>query len=443
MTRPRAARATPCSRLRAIGKWLCVTVFIFAPAIVVAQAPPILPAAPQIGDSALFAATFDSAWARIDRSYYDSTMRGLDWEVLRDTLLPQAAAAASTAELRGVIARMLESLGESHFALIPAEAAQVLATDPEAGEDGDAGLDLRMVDNELLVSRIDSAGPAWNAGVRAGWRLLSIDGERVADLIDHLRAALGDRGASLATIHGPRVAESRFVGRAGRRVTAEFSDAGGRVVQVRMVRRVARGQAVNFGYLPTIHAIVEHRRLERAGRCVGVVRLSAWMPPVAAALDSAIVAYNRCTGIVLDLRGNPGGLAGMVMGVAGHFLPRPDSLGTLRLRGATLHLVANPRYVDAGSNPVEPFGGRLAILVDELSASTSEIFAGALQMLRRARVFGVRSLGYALPAQISRLPNGDLLMHVVADFTLPGGTRVEGRGSRPRCGSSAVEGNVA
>ncbi|HUF65728.1 MAG TPA: S41 family peptidase [Gemmatimonadaceae bacterium] len=426
---PRPARAVPRSRLWAAGIWLCIAnLIVIPPATTHALAAA---AHSQVGDSALFSATFDSAWARIGRSYYDSTMRGLDWPAMRDTLRPQAAAAGSAAELRRVIGRMLQSLGESHFALIPSDAAQVLATDGADGDDGDVGLDVRMVEDQLLVFRIDTSGPAWEEGVRTGWQLLSIDGDSMPDLIAQLRTALGERGESFAATHGPRIAESRFFGRVGDDVAAEFSDGNGRPVQVAMTRRAARGQAVNFGYLPTVHARVEHQRLESGGSCVGVVHLSAWMPPVAAALDSAIVSHNHCAGMVFDLRGNPGGLAGMVMGVAGHFLPRPDSLGVLRLREATLHLVANPRHVDAGGRAVEPWGGRLAILVDELSASTSEIFAGAMQAIGRARVFGVRSPGYALPAQITRLPNGDLLMHVVADFTLPGGVRVEGRGVVP------------
>lgn len=387
--------------------------------------------APRVSDSAHFAATFDSAWARIGRTYYDSTMRGLDWQAMRDALRPQAARAGTVAELRTVIGRLLESLGESHFALIPSDAAQVLVANGGESEDGDAGLELRLVDDELLVTRIDTMGPAWNAGIRPGWRLLSTDGKSVNALISQVRSAVGGSRPQFAAVHGARIVESRFTGPAGTEITAEFRDGSGRATPVRITRRVARGEPVTFGYLPTIHAIVEHRRVQRGASCVGVVRLSAWMPPVAAALDSAIVTYNSCAGIVLDLRGNPGGLAGMVMGVAGHFLHRPDSLGMLRLRTATLHLVANPRYVDASGRALEPFAGRLAILVDELSASTSEIFAAAMQSLGRSRVFGVRSPGYALPAQVNRLPNGDLLMHVVADFTLPGGVRVEGRGVVP------------
>jgi carboxyl-terminal processing protease len=85
---------------------------------------------------------------------------------------------------------------------------------------------------------------------------------------------------------------------------------------------------------------------------------------------------------------------------------------------------------DAGA-AVEPFAGSLAILVDELSASTSEIFAAALQAIGRARIFGERTPGQALPAIATRLPNGDVLMHVVADFIAPDGSRIEGRGVLP------------
>jgi carboxyl-terminal processing protease len=59
------------------------------------------------------------------------------------------------------------------------------------------------------------------------------------------------------------------------------------------------------------------------------------------------------------------------------------------------------------------------------------MFAAAMQALGRARVFGERTAGQALPAMATRLPTGDVLMHVVADFVAPDGTRIEGRGVVP------------
>ncbi len=63
--------------------------------------------------------------------------------------------------------------------------------------------------------------------------------------------------------------------------------------------------------------------------------------------------------------------------------------------------------------------------------STSEIFAGGMQKLGRARVFGETSAGQALPALSLRLPGGDVLVHAFASYTGPGGEPFEGRGVVP------------
>ena len=82
-------------------------------------------------------------------------------------------------------------------------------------------------------------------------------------------------------------------------------------------------------------------------------------------------------------------------------------------------------------HPHSAFAGPVAILTDEMTASTSEIFAGGLQALRRARVFGATSSGQALPSLMPRLPNGDVLLHAIADMIGPGGVRWEGPGVVP------------
>jgi carboxyl-terminal processing protease len=101
------------------------------------------------------------------------------------------------------------------------------------------------------------------------------------------------------------------------------------------------------------------------------------------------------------------------------------------MRGATLQLVANPRRSNRSGQRVEPFSGPVAVLVDELTASTSEFFAAGMQSRGRARVFGSTSSGQALPAGLARLPSGDRLMFVIADFQTPSGMRLEGRGVIP------------
>jgi carboxyl-terminal processing protease len=114
----------------------------------------------------------------------------------------------------------------------------------------------------------------------------------------------------------------------------------------------------------------------------------------------------------------------MAMGMAGYFIDKPDQrLGTMHMRQTPLKFTVNPRP------PTYP--GPLAILVDGGSASTSEVFAGGMQDLGRARIFGTRTAGAALPSAIDRLPNGDAFQHALADYVSEGGRPLEGVGVIP------------
>lgn len=114
----------------------------------------------------------------------------------------------------------------------------------------------------------------------------------------------------------------------------------------------------------------------------------------------------------------------MAMGLAGFVVNQPNQkLGTMYMRDTTLNFVVNPR---AGS-----FTGPVAILIDGTSASTSEIFAGGLQDLGRARVFGTKSAAAALPSVFTRLPNGDGFQYAIANYISRNGLTLEGNGVTP------------
>ncbi|HEX6912951.1 MAG TPA: S41 family peptidase, partial [Longimicrobium sp.] len=366
-------------------------------------------------DPALAEATFDTAWSIIRRTYWDTTFNGVNWRATRDELLPRARAARTDAELRGVIQGMLDRLGASHLVVIPRDAAEALAAgrDDDGGEPGDAGLELRWVDDALLVTRVLSGGAAEAAGVRPGWTV-----EQAGEMTEaRIRQALARlpgtadprRFASLAA----GAMESAFEGAAGDTVRARFRDGSDRTADVALVLRPPRGQMARLGNLPPILARVETERMEHGGARIGVIRFPIWLPSIAPDLDRAVDALRDVDGIVVDLRGNPGGLGGMAPGFAGHFVDRRDTLGTMLTRRDVMHLVINPRRVSPDARPVTPFAGPVAVLVDERTASTSEFFAGGMKALGRARVFGVPSSGQALPALMPRLPNGDVLLHAI------------------------------
>jgi carboxyl-terminal processing protease len=162
-----------------------------------------------------------------------------------------------------------------------------------------------------------------------------------------------------------------------------------------------------------------------------VIAFNLWMPAIAEPFAAAIDRVRSADGLVIDLRGNPGGLADMMRGIAGHILSEPLVIGRMHMRDADLELRANPRRSTSDGRRVEPFAGPVAILVDGLTGSTSECFAGGLQSLGRVRVFGTTTMGQALPASTKTLRNGDVLMYAIGDFVTSTGVRLEGRGVVP------------
>ncbi|HUF27226.1 MAG TPA: S41 family peptidase [Gemmatimonadaceae bacterium] len=377
--------------------------------------------------STLALATFDSAWSLIHNRHFDTTFNGVDWQALGRELRPRAGAAGDVEALRAVIRDMLGRLGQSHFAVIPREASP----DPETpvAAQGETGIVLRVIGRDALVAAVDSGSPADRAGVRAGWIVLAVDGCPIADLAQLDLPGLAPRAARRRAV--ARI-ERRLDGDAGSSVRLSLADASGVRHDLLLERAVPLHEMARFGGLPPTRATIESRRVEIApGASVGIVRFSVWLPVLSSRLDAAVEWHRRADGFVLDLRGNPGGVGGMVMGLAGHFLATPDTLGTMRMRDQRLHFVSNPRRVSAAGVRVEPLDAPLAILVDETTGSTSEVFAGALQALGRARIFGDTTAGAVLPAVTQRLPNGDVLYHAIADFALPAGTRLEGRGVAP------------
>jgi carboxyl-terminal processing protease len=214
-------------------------------------------------------------------------------------------------------------------------------------------------------------------------------------------------------------------GPVGSSAQVSFRDGEGEMRTFDLERFAPPGTLTQLGRLPALVARVDSKLV---GDRVGYVRFNLFLVPVVAPFTQAVQGFidADARGIVIDLRGNPGGVGAMVMGMAGHFIGEPDrSLGRMTTREATLEFKAIPKA------PRQRFAGPVAILVDEMSLSTAELFAGGMQGLGRARVFGRRTGGMALPSIVEDLPNGDRLQFAIADLEGPAGARLEGVGVTP------------
>jgi carboxyl-terminal processing protease len=382
-------------------------------------------------DQTLALETFDKAWEIVYKTHFDTTFNGVDWIALRDELRPRVEMADETSDLRAAIREMLDRLNQSHFALIPKEFADSL--DPAEGNPsekvGDIGFDMRFIDEQMVVTVVDPNGPASEAGVKPGWVIVAVGDDHVADLVERRKSIESKRPLDILVWAGVR---NRLQGDPGSTCTIEFLDGDNESRVVELTRRPEPGEPVKLGNLPTFFArFATEQRDTPEGLAVGVIWFNAWMVPLVKKFDRAVDEYRGLDGMVIDLRGNGGGVGSMVMGLAGHFTDERIPLGVMRTRSAELNFFANPRRVDTKGERVAPYAGPVAILTDGLTGSASEMFAGGMQAAERVRVFGDTTMGGVLPASMSRLPNGDVLYHAFGEFETADGTYLEGRGVYP------------
>ncbi|WP_329487880.1 S41 family peptidase [Kitasatospora sp. NBC_01246] len=255
----------------------------------------------------------------------------------------------------------------------------------------------RGQDGVTTVSQVLPAGPAAAAGIAVGDRLLTIDADQadrlpVTEVVARLRGREGER-------------------QAGSEVTLTVRRGDGEVREVRLRRALLDSQQVAV------------ERLDK-----GVVRITvrAFTSGVAEQVRAAV---HGAHGVVLDLRGNSGGLVEEAAGTAAVFLDG-GPVGSYQERGGTRELTAPP-----GGDQRTP----LVVLVDGGTMSAAELLTGALQDRSRAVVVGGRTFGKGTVQQPSRLADGAVLELTVGRYYTPAGRSPEGVGLVPDVPASGAE----
>lgn len=368
--------------------------------------------------------SFDRVWTTVRDKHWDPNLGGLDWNAVREELRPRVEAARTASEASAVLREMVTRLGQSHFAILPADVYAELDTEAASTRPSDrsaeAGLDVRVLEGAAVVTRV-LPGPAAEAGVRPGWQIVTIRNRAVAPRLERIAEVY--EGSPARDFSLARAVRLQLHGAVGERVPVSFLDEQDQQCTVELELRQPAGRKVRFGNLPDLRLEFEARRIEPD---VGYIRFNVFLDPayLMAEFEQAIMSMLDADGIILDLRGNLGGLGAMAMGMAGWFIDQPrHELGVMKLRDTELRFVVTHR--------VRSYSGPLAILVDGLTASTAEVLAGGLKDIGRARVFGTPTIAQALPSTIERLPNGDGFQYAFADYISAGGTRLEGSGVTP------------
>jgi carboxyl-terminal processing protease len=366
--------------------------------------------------------TFDYAWRYVKDSVPEGQVDPVAWQKVYDELLPRAKAADSADELRPVLSDMLRSLGQSHYTVLSGDVndalSEVLAQSPQAhtAGGGDPGVDVRLLDHRAIVTHVYAATP-----FQLGDAIVSIDGKAVAPWIARLEDGVDDPW--LAGAYARYVVVQAMAAPPDKHVAVVVER--GTDTRTLDVTTTPAEMVQGPGLAGPEPLHTEARMISPR---VGYLLFDHFLVPV---MERFVAGLTQLRGsgaeaLVIDVRGNPGGLVLMVRGIGGYLIGDPNtSLGRMTTQAGTLELTANP------PPPAQVFHGKVAVLVDELSASTAEVFAAGLQAIGRARVFGQPSAGRALPSTFISLPNGDILQVATGRLADPKGRELEGKGVAP------------
>jgi len=390
--------------------------------VLTACAAPTLPPVLTPDERRLEIESFDYVWSTVRDKHFDPALAGLDWDGVRAELRPRAEQARTRDEVRDVLEDLVGRFKQSHFQIVPAELYEPAAAGSSGVVDGATGVDARVIDGSALVTQVTPGSPADRAGVMPGWELVRVDDLDVRQRVGEMTRRYASRFDRDSLLSGSL--RSALAGPVGRRVTVACRDGRGATRRLTLVRVTHEGwMSRPFGHIPSVPVWIRSRRID--GR-TGYVAFNAFIDPgrLMPRFNEAITSFADANGIVIDLRGNTGGLGDMLAGMAGWFIAaRGTSLGTLITRSGSLKLAVMPRPA--------PFGGPVAVLIDELSMSASEVLAQGLKDAGRARVFGRRSAGAVLASVVEQLPNGDGFQYPTARFEFSSGALVEGAGVMP------------
>lgn len=338
---------------------------------------------------------FNGSAMRLDRDTKDETYKelGLFAEAL-SLIQSQYVDEVSAKDLiHGSLKGMLSSLDPYSEFLKPDEYAD-LKSDTE-GRFGGVGMEITVKDGLVTVVSPLEDSPAWRQGIKAGDRIVKIDDKITKDfsLTDAVKLLRGTPGTKVhITVWRPE--EKKML---------EFDI----VRDLIKIEDIKNARIINSG--------------------IGYIRIVEFSEETAGDLYQALEGLDEqgMRALILDVRYNPGGLLESAVDVAEFFLEKDKEIVSTKGRNDRQNLVfRSKRSSKFTSIP-------LAVLINEGSASGSEIVAGALQDHHRAIVVGEKSFGKGLVQTVLPLPDGSAIKLTTSEYFTPSGKNINGEGITP------------
>lgn len=293
----------------------------------------------------------------------------------------------------GALKGILSSL-DPHSQFLDPDTYKDLKTETE-GKFGGLGIEITIKDSLLTVVTPIADTPAWKAGVKAGDRIVKINNEITRDitLTDAVKKMRGKPGEEVAlTI---------------------LRESENKILEFKIVRDIIK-----------IQDIKEAMILEDG---IGYIRLVEFRENTLKDLNTALdnLVKEGMNALIFDLRNNPGGLLDVAVEVAQRFVEKGKMIVYTKGRQAAQNL----EFISQEASPI--INLPMVVLINEGSASGSEIVAGCLQDYKRAIILGVKSFGKGSVQTVIPLSDGSALRLTTSKYFTPSGKVIHGKGVAP------------
>jgi carboxyl-terminal processing protease len=327
---------------------------------------------------------YHEAWQVVFSDYVDSTYNGQNWYRWKDRYNNHIQ---TRDDAYAAIRTMLASLNDSYTRFL----------DPKKAEDQNMHIDARLSgvgiqiagkDNQIVVISPLDDSPAKKAGIMPMDKIIEIDGEPTAnmtieDAVDKIR---GPKGTPV----------NLTILRDGKRLTFKL-------VRDEIVIKTVFGEAIS--------------------KDIGYIRVSSFISQdTPEEMRSKLEAQQHTKALIIDIRGNNGGLLPNALEISDMFLKDGDIVSIVDRNGT--------RKTFSSKRP-QLYDKPLVVLIDEGSASASEILGGALKDNKRATLIGSRTFGKGLVQKINYLQDGSELNLTISKYFTPLGLDIDKKGIAP------------
>ena len=328
---------------------------------------------------------FNRAWRVVKNNYIDTTCNHQDWEKWQDRYGDKIK---TKEDSYVAIESMVESLNDPY--------SRFLKPDEFAEQDRsiDAklfGIGVHIADikgNAVVVNVIEDT-PASKSGLKAGDRILKVNGKStkglpLKDVADAVRGKAGTKVVLLILRDKKQLTKA-------------------------ILRQEIKIKAVKYKMLDNKYAYI---------------KISTFISSdTAYEVAEALKATEKAKGIIIDLRGNHGGLLPNAIMISNMFIKKGTIVSVVDRDGSKQKFNAEPQNIMTSKPTV--------ILINNESASASEILSGALKDHKRALLIGETTFGKGLVQRILRLPDGSGLNLTVAKYLTPNGNDIGHKGIKP------------